>query len=240
MGRAAIRRTAWVVFALTVIIHLTALLQSHAALAALTQPLAMASLLTVLITSVSAWRPITVLTAVGLGLSLAGDILPALLPGHARMAAALFFLMALLAYCAALLPSWLRARDSLRALLAVPYAGVVIGLFVACADGAGALLPPMAMYAVALALMAFLAAGVNGLTWIGGTLFLASSSVLAMTWFLPGAWVPHANFWVMLTYFAAQMFLLLGILRVPAPARARTVLPGAGPGAAGATLVIVK
>lgn len=221
-------RCAWVAFALSAVVHLVALTGAHPTLAAVSKPLPLISLLAVFVCTVRGWRFSFVLTAIGLVLSCCGDALPSLLPGSAQAGAAALFVLAMLAYVAALLPLWLQSRDGLRILLAIPYAGVVIGLFVACEDGAGDLLPLMVLYAVSLACMAFLSAGVNGLTWIGGTLFLASSSLLAMAWFLPGAWVPNSGLWIMLCYFAAQAFLTLGVLRALDAPRPLPTASGAG------------
>lgn len=229
-------RTGWVVFALAGVVNVVALYSQHPTFAETVKPLATAGLLAAFIAAVTTWSPTLVMTAVAIGMSWIGDTLPRLMPASAQLMTALAFMAALIAYSIALVPMWFRARDGLRILLAIPYAGVVIGLFVACADGAGNLWFAMLVYAIALAVMAFLSAGVNGLTWIGGTLFLLSSSVLAMDWFLPGAWVPHAGAWVMLSYFGAQTFLVLGILRTMPASCASSGQPALG----GATLMIVE
>lgn len=229
-------RTAGAVLALAIAANLLALYLGREGLADLAKPVAMASLLTAFVAAVRRWSPCLVLTGMGIVLSWVGDTLPAASPDSAQLTTALAFVAALVAYSAALLPLWLRGRDGLRLLLAVPYAGVVVGLFLACAEGAGHLWPAMLVYAIALAATAFLAAGVNGLTWIGGTLFLVSSSVLGIAWFLPGAWVPHAELWVMASYYAAQILLVMGIVRARAAAPAEVDTPGFG----GATLLIVE
>jgi uncharacterized membrane protein YhhN len=103
----------------------------------------------------------------------------------------------------------------------------VIGLFVACADGAGPLLPVVAAYALALATMAFLSAGGNGLTWTGGTLFLLSSSLLGMDWFLPGASIAFSTELVMLTYLVGHALLIAGMVRAMPRHRWSVAAPGA-------------
>ncbi|WP_341854645.1 lysoplasmalogenase family protein [Brachybacterium sp. GPGPB12] len=150
------------------------------------------------------------------------------------MLAVVGFLGALICYSAALVPLWTRSRDSMRIALAIPYGAVVIGLFVACADGAGSLSPMVAAYAVALATMAFLSAGGNGLTWTGGTLFLLSSSLLGMDWFLSGATIAFSTELVMLTYLVGHALLVAGLVKamprhrwtVAAPAPSLVILEG--------------
>lgn len=223
-------------FALAALVNVVALYLQHPVLAEAAKPIATGGLLLAFVASVRSWSVPMGFTAAAISMSWIGDTLPRLSPATAQLTTALAFLAAMIAYSVALAPMWARRRDPLRMLLAIPYAGVIIGLFVACADGAGSLLPAMVVYAVALAIMAFLSAGVNALTWVGGTLFLLCSSVLGMDWFLPGAWVPFAGAWVMLSYFGAQTFLVLGILRT----RPRTARDGGRRTVGGATLVIVE
>src|SRR5699024_10100710 len=128
-----------------------------------------------------------VLILVGLGCATLGDTLSQLNPGAVQQISAAFFLLALIFYAATLLPLWNRNRDPMRIALAIPYGGVVIGLFVAFADDAGGMLPLVAAYAVTLATLAVLAAGGTGLTRTAATLFLLNSPLLAMEWFRPGA-----------------------------------------------------
>lgn len=235
--RAVLSRAAWIAFVVLAAGDLVALMTSRSDAEHVLQPLTASALLLVFATSVRAWSRTTVPTAVALGLAWCGDTLPPYLaPGSGgRLATAIFFLLAMTAYAAALAPLWARSRDGLRVLLAVPYASVVIGLYIACRDGAGSLALPVGLYATALAVMAFLAAGVNALTWVGGTLLLLCSSVLGIAWFLPGAWVPNHELWVMASYFTGHGLLLAGILRA-APPRRSTSRSELG----GATLLIVE
>lgn len=233
--RTLIGIAAWVGFGLFAAANLYGLMAEQTGLCRIAQPLAAAFLLLAFVASVRTWSTTTVLATVGVALAWIGDTLPPHLPVDTRLGSALAFGLAMVAYAAALWPLWLQVRDSLRMLMAVPYAGVVIGLYIACFDGAGDLAVPVLLYAVALAAMAFLAAGVNSLTWVGGTLFLLSSSVLGMSWFLSGAWVPHHEVWIMASYFLGHAFLLAGILRAAPRAPEASALPASG----GATLVIV-
>lgn len=237
-ARQVVGRAAWAAFAVLAAVDLVGLATAHEGLVRVAQPLATTALLLAYAMSVRAWGATTVLAGVGVLVAWGGDTLPPFLPASGRLTASLFFLVAMLAYAIALGPLWVRSRDSLRMLLAIPYASVVIGLFVACRDGAGDLAGPVGLYALLLAAMAFLAAGVSALTWVGGTLLLLSSSVLGMAWFLPGAWVPHHELWVMASYFAGHGLLLAGIAQAAPqiPRARRTSRPELG----GATLVIVE
>lgn len=223
----------WGTYALVVLIHLGSLVTGTEMVQRVTQPMfGLLLMAIVLVTSQLRHRTVALVT-VGLFFAWLGDTLPPFLPNGLRPGAVVMFLVALVLYCVALAPLWARNREPLRLALAIPYAGVVLGLFVACADGAGEMAPLVALYAIVLATMAFLSSGVNVLTWIGGTLFLLSSSLLAMDWFLPGAAILFSTVWVMLTYALGQAFLVAGILRT-VPTR-ECAVP-----ALGAELVIVE
>ena len=239
MGRRQlIGHAGWVAFALFAVLTILDLAAPGLHIPAAVQGLATAGLVVAFAASTRAWGATSIGALVAMLLAWGGDTLPLFTPGSERAVAAALFLGAVGGYAIALAPMWLRTVDGLRLLLAVPYAAVILGLVIACGDGAGHLRPLVLAYAVTLALMAFLAAGVNALTWVGGTLLLMSSSVLGMSWFLPGAWVPHAEMWVMLAYFAGHAALVAGILRAVAvqPRRAGRDVDGFG----GATLVIVE
>ena len=220
-------RALWGVYALLAVTHLGALLGDGEMLARLTQPLFAPVLIAVLLTAAPHLSRATVLMLGGLACAWLGDSIGQLPVPGGEMLAILCFLGALLCYSAVLAPLWTRSRDPMRIALAIPYAGVVIGLFVACADGAGTLLPVVAAYAVALATMAFLSAGGNSLTWTGGTLFLLSSSLLGMDWFLPGASIAFSTELVMLTYLVGHALLIAGLIRTLPQRRWAVESPGA-------------
>lgn len=205
--------TLWVAYAVTALVHLGSLLAGAEMLQRATQTLFGPLLIGVLLTAVPRMSRTVGLIITGLACATLGDSLSQLNPGAVQQISSGFFLLALIFYTTALLPLWKRNRDPLRIALAIPYGGVVIGLFVAFADNAGPLLPLVAAYAIALATMAFLAAGGNGLTWTGGTLFLLSSSLLAMDWFLPGAAIASSQVWVMLTYTLGHGLLIAGMVQ---------------------------
>ncbi|MGO1975567.1 lysoplasmalogenase family protein [Brachybacterium tyrofermentans] len=224
----------WGVYALVLAVHIWALLTGAEMIQRSTQPLFAPLLIAALVTALPRRTRTSTLTLLGLLFAWAGDSLSQLAPENVQLISVLCFLLALVCYATALAPLWNRTRDPMRIALAIPYGGVVIGLFVACADGSGPLLPAVAAYAVALATMAFLSAGGNGLTWTGGTLFLLSSSMLAMNWFLPGAAIAYSSVWVMASYAVGHALLIAGLVRtIPA----RRWAPACR---AGAALVIVE
>lgn len=230
------RRThaaAWAVYIVAAVLHMIALVTNTGALALATKALLAPALIVAVLSALSLTQRMAKRLTFALALAFLADIAPGFTP-WAHGATSVLFLLALVVYAATLAPYWLRELDGLHLLLAIPYGGVVIGLFLACAGGAGSLLPLLVVYALVLAAVAFLSAGVNPLTWIGGTLLLLSSSVLGMSWFLPGAWIPESDLWVMGSYIAGNALLVLGLLRT-VPARRWAPQPSSG-----ASLVIIE
>lgn len=217
----------WGVYALVLAVHIWALLTGAEMVQRSTQPLFAPLLIAALVTALPRRTRTSTLTLLGLLFAWAGDSLAQLAPENVQLISVLCFLLALVCYATALAPLWNRTRDPMRIALAIPYGAVVVGLFVACADGAGSLLFVVAAYALALAVTAFLSAGGNGLTWSGGTLFLLSSSLLAMDWFLPGASIAYSTELVMLTYTLGHALLIAGMIRLMPRRRWTTCTPGA-------------
>ncbi|NED84663.1 lysoplasmalogenase [Streptomyces sp. SID11233] len=116
-----------------------------------------------------------------------------------------------------------RARGAL--LPAVPYA-VVLAAFLALIWGGlpAGLRLPLAGYSLLLTAMAYRSRVLGRCAAAGGALFLLSDALIA-TGIADRPQLPAPDFWVMLTYVAAQLLLTLGAL---APDARR---PGAGPGA---------
>lgn len=206
--------TAWAAYAVVAAVHLIAMALGADGISRITQPLISPLLLFILLFSARRADRTTVLTAGALLCSWMGDLLPPFVPQlDSRLLPTASFLASLILFSLALAPLWMRNRDPLRYAMAIPYGGIVVGLFLAFARGAGQMLPLLLTYAVMLALMAFLAAGVNTLTWTGGTLFMLSNALLGMVWFLPGAWLPNSAVAVMATYFLGQALLTAGIIQ---------------------------
>lgn len=223
----------WAAYALAALANIGAVLTDAETLRRLTQPLFAPLLIAILLTAAPQRSRTTTLLLLGLMCAWAGDTFGQFAPEAAQLTSTAGFLTALILYSAALYPLWMRSRDAMRMALAIPYGAVVVGLFVACADGAGSMLLMVAAYAIALASMAFLSAGGNGLTWSGGTLFLLSSSLLGMDWFLPGASISFSTELVMLTYTVGHALLIGGMIRLMPRRRWTSCAPGA-------TLVIVE
>lgn len=217
----------WAAYALAVVVNIGAVTADAEMLRRVSQPLFAPLLLGALLTAAPHRSRTTTLLTGGLLCAWAGDTLGQLVPQSAQLVTVGGFLAALVLYAAALVPLWLRTRDAMRIALAIPYGAVVVGLFVACADGAGPLLAVVAAYALALSVLAFLSAGGNGLTWSGGTLFLLSSSLLAMDWFLPGASIAYSTELVMLTYTLGHALLIAGMIRLMPRRRWTACSPGA-------------
>lgn len=160
------------------------------------------------------------LAVVALLLSWLGDTAPDLAPDDLSFVTMLgFFLLAHVAYLVAF---WPLRRDGVlgrRPALVAPYAVAFVALVAACAPGAGGLVGPVVVYGAALSAVAVLAT-FDRFAAVGGVLFIASDSLIAMNAFLGGYDLPGHGFWVMFTYVAAQVLLAVGVLRVasrPAP-----------------------
>ena len=205
-------------------VHLGAQLLDHAPTVDATQVMLMPAAAAVLVSGIRAPRGRLVrLGLVALAFSWLGDTAPRLVDGDAAFLAMVgFFLVAQLVYAVAFWPY--RHRSVLRRpRLLAPYllaAVVIAGL---CAPGAGALLPAVLVYATAIVAMAVLATGLGRLAAIGAAVFVLSDSLIALSSFgvltLPGQ-----GFWVMATYIAAQLMLVLAIRKAAAPS---TSAPGA-------------
>ncbi len=195
--------------------HLVFLVAGQSTPASVTQILAMPILAAVVAARRNRSRPVR-WTIVALAMSWLGDTVPRFLDGDAAFLAMVGgFLLAQIAYIVALRPfaatSILRLR---RGWLAV-YAAVFVALLAACLPSAGVLAPAVVVYGVLLVTMAVLATGLNGITWVGGALFLVSDGLIALRTFVD--WWPLTGapqgLVIMSTYFAAQLLLGLGVLR---------------------------
>ncbi|MEU1488256.1 lysoplasmalogenase [Streptomyces sp. NPDC005752] len=120
---------------------------------------------------------------------------------------------------------WLfgRARVSLAAGLA--YAAVLVVFVVLLWPGLpGELRIPLTGYSLLLTAMAWRAGALGRYAALGGALFLLSDALIA-TGIAEWPQLPAHNFWIMLTYIAAQYLLTQGALTVRADST------GAAPGA---------
>jgi uncharacterized membrane protein YhhN len=148
---------------------------------------------------------------VAIGCSWLGDFLPHFLSGDAA------FLVMVGAFAAAQATYarafWPMRKDSVTgSAWPVAYAAAAACLVLVCAPGAGSLLGAVVAYALVITVMAVLATGVNRLAWLGGVVFMCSDALIALEAFVPRWDLPGQSFWVMLTYGAAQLLLVLGVL----------------------------
>lgn len=216
MPRRSPPRIALRLFLALATVHLIWQLTGQSSYARLSQWLLMPALAVFLLLSTrDTHRPrLILLTLVALFFSWLGDTAPSLAQGDAAFLLMVgFFLIAQVIYLVAFWP-W-RGRSVLhqRRVLILPYATVILSLVLACAPHAGGLLLPVLLYGLLLGAMAILATGLNPLTWAGGALFLLSDALIALNAFAPWWNLPGQGFWVMLTYIAAQLLLVLGVLR---------------------------
>ncbi|TQF68436.1 lysoplasmalogenase [Rhodococcus spelaei] len=212
LGRQAV--TALTAFAAVSVIHLAAQLVDADGVANVTQWFLMPLLAGFLALATATPRTRLVrLTLLALGLSWLGDTAPDLADGDTAFLVMIgFFLLAQLAYIAAFWPY--RAASVLRRPAAAGYVAVIVALVAACAPGAGTLLAPALVYGFCLGTMAVLSTALGRVAAVGGALFLLSDSMIALgafaDWFHP----PVEGFWVMLTYIAGQVLIVLGVLAV--------------------------
>lgn len=96
-----------------------------------------------------------------------------------------------------------------------------VGMIVLLWPHLGALAIAVAAYGLVLGGTAASAARGSRITATGGAFFLASDTLLALLLFLPGMSAALTGPWVMLTYTIGQGLLVLGAVRLLAPAQER-------------------
>lgn len=215
-------------------VHLTAQLLGLVLPAAITQVLLMPLLALALSRGTPPPRGRLVRrTLVALGFSWIGDVIPRLVGGDAGFLGMVGgFLIAQLVYAAAF---WPHRRRSLlgrrpqgcppgrgtrgRRAALLPYLAVALAIVVLSAPGAGPLLPVVILYAGAVTAMAVLATGLGRLGGLGGALFVLSDALIALDAFGVLTLPAHAV-WVMSTYLAAQVLIVLAVRRVAGRRRA--------------------
>lgn len=129
-----------------------------------------------------------------------------------------FFAVAQICYLIAFLPYW---RNSVvrRPQFLILYAIATAAMIVFLIPYAGPLAIPVIGYALLVGAMAALATGLGRLGVIGGLLFFASDTVLALMLFVPSMAFPTQGAVVMITYLGAQAVLAIAVLaRAPAEA----------------------
>jgi uncharacterized membrane protein YhhN len=215
-----VKHTTWFAGFVTVsMLHLAGQLSGQASLHLVTKPLLMPTLLAWFL-AVTPRSRLRTLVGFGLGWSWLGDL--GLMPaGEMWFLAGLgAFLVAQLTYAVAFWPA--RADSVLsRPLLVLPYLAVLVGLLVLLWDHLGDLRLPVSVYAVVIVTMAVLATGLNRTVATGAALFVVSDALLALDAVAGLVRLPAHDFWVMLTYLAAQLLIAVGVasaIRAPATA----------------------
>lgn len=131
--------------------------------------------------------------------------------GWEIIAKIIFFVGAQVCYVIAFLRFWKKSvvrRPAILALYAIATAAM-IGFLI---PHAGALLVPVIGYGLLVGTMAVLSTGLGRLGTIGGLLFFASDTVLALMLFVPSAAFPGQGALIMLTYLSAQAVLAFAVL----------------------------
>lgn len=183
-------------------------------LADLTQVLLMPALAWVLVASVpSPDSRLVRLVLLALGLSWLGDTLPRFADDGSDIGFGLMlgsFLLAQLAYVAAFFPLVSGSIVRTRPLLLAPYLLALVVLLLLTAGGAGALLPAVVVYGIAIVAMAVLATGIDRVAATGAVVFLVSDAFIAVRAFADLE-LPLHGMWVMLTYVVGQALLVVAV-----------------------------
>ncbi|MFX4286301.1 lysoplasmalogenase family protein [Janibacter sp. G349] len=183
-------------------------------LADLTQVLLMPLLAWLLLTTARLPRSRLVrLTLLALLLSWLGDTLPRFVAEGSAAGFGLMlgcFLLAQIAYAAALAPFVGRSIVRTRPALVVPYVLALVVLVAVTAGGAGAMLPAVVVYGLAIVTMAVLATGLDRVATVGAIVFLVSDALIALRAFADVE-LPLHSVLVMLTYVVGQGLLVAAI-----------------------------
>ena len=182
-------------------------------LADITQVLLMPLLLWFLVTTTPRPQSLLVrLTVVALVLSWLGDTLPRFVADGSELGFLLMlgaFLLAQLAYVAALTPFAGSSIARTRPVLVAPYAIALVVLLVVVTLGSG-FRWQVALYGIAIMTMAVLATGLDRVATIGAIVFVVSDALIAVRAFADVE-LPLHGVWVMLTYVVGQTLLVAAI-----------------------------
>ncbi|WOX04181.1 lysoplasmalogenase [Microbulbifer pacificus] len=158
------------------------------------------------------------LCLLALGLSALGDVLLAIPFANHFLFGLGAFLLAQLTYTVTFARSGKLSLCLAGRAFAVLVAVVLLGNQVL--PGAGELALPVGLYILAISAMAISAAAHrsgSSLLFAGALTFMASDALIAINRFVDP--VPLAGTWIMLTYYAAQALLVVGLIRADLAAR---------------------
>lgn len=192
------------------IVHLVGLANGDTALSGFTKPLLMPLLLVALLFLLPRWRSeVALLATLALLFSFAGDVGLNSAGEFAFLVALGCFLLAHVSYIVLFLRKLRMRRLSFWALA---YLVWWVALIVILAPHIGSLLIPVAIYGLVLGAMAAIALSCNTLIAYGGVLFVVSDTLLGLHKFLPGFNPWQVDYFIMLTYIAAQALIVLGAI----------------------------
>ncbi|WP_068264076.1 lysoplasmalogenase family protein [Janibacter limosus] len=152
------------------------------------------------------------LTVVALVLSWLGDTVPRFVEDGSELGFMLMlgaFLLAQLAYVAALYPFVESSIARTRPVLIAPYAIALAALLVVVTLGSG-FMWQVALYGIAIMTMAVLATGLDRVATLGAIVFVISDALIAVRAFADLE-LPLHGVWVMLTYVIGQTLLVAAI-----------------------------
>lgn len=193
------------------IVHLVALALDVAALSTFTKPLLMLSLIAGLLFALPRWRTeVALFATLALLFSWAGDVGIASPGDLSFLVALVFFLIAHLFYIILFMR---KLRIHPMSIWGLAYLVWWVAFLAILAPHIGSLLIPVAVYGLVLGAMGALALSCNRFIAFGGLLFVVSDSILALGKFLPGFELWQVDFFIMLSYIAAQGLIVLGIVR---------------------------
>jgi len=156
---------------------------------------------------------LTGLVLLALGWSWLGDSAPDAFSGDVAFLVMVgCFLVAQVAYVAAFWPFRRASVLTVRPRWLWVYGVLVAAVLAACAPHAGPLLVPVVLYALCIGTMAVLATGLGPWVAAGALVFVVSDALIALGAFAPWWELPQQGFWVMLTYGAGQLLIVLGVL----------------------------
>jgi uncharacterized membrane protein YhhN len=205
---------AFIPYGIVGLVHVGALLMGETStaagiVAAVTKPLLMPALLFALSVTVPIRSRVFLLATLAIVFSWVGDVVLAV-PGPTM------FLLGLIAFLAAHLVYipllWKHLAVRRLPLAAFAYVGWWIALLALLAPHVGWMVWPLAIYGIVLGAMAAAATRGAGVVVFGGLLFLVSDSILAIRRFIADAEIWQSDFVVMVTYVAAQGFIILGVV----------------------------
>ncbi len=205
------------------LLHLVAIAVGADAVVTVTKPLLMPALLVALLLALPAparRSEVALWTGLGILFGWLGDVF--LMDAGLGFVIGLgFFLLGHAAYIVLFARRLLLRRPRRWSIV---YAAWFVALLVVLAPHAGALLVPLALYGLTLAVLGATASGCSPWIATGAACFVVSDSILGLDRFLPGFALPGVDLVIMTTYLVAQGLICWGAVRA---VRVRVLAPAA-------------